>query len=469
MKTKPGIDFLRVPLLGKFLLWRWGRLLPQLILFAIALLAIYDGFTGPQLAPANAATVLIWVDYRGVLILALLFLGNLFCFACPFTLPRTLAHRISAAGRRWPDFLRNKWVSIAVLFLFFWIYELFDLWADPILTAWLMVIYFILSFLLEACFSESPFCKYVCPLGAFNFLHSTISPLQVTTRDREVCRECPGKECVNGSKDVLGCGTELFVPTIRSNMDCTLCLDCARACPYGNVSLVPRRSLEELTTSVWRKRWDLTALAVGFLFIGLMNAFGMVPPVYALQEFLYEAGIQSEALRLLLIFGSGILLLPLLGVSIAAWMSRQLAARDKRETLKAYATRYAPTFVPAGFGIWLAHYGFHFAIGGLTIAPVLQTFLLDHGLSWLGAKPNWELSYLIPAGWIFPLQILALFGGYFGSLYVLGKVALRPELEPVESLKELIPWAIFLTLVIIASLLVFNLPMEMRGTIMMGT
>ena len=35
--------------------------------------------------------------------------------------------------------------------------------------------------------------------------------------------------------------------------------------------------------------------------------------------------------------------------------------------------------------IWLAHYGYHLAIGGLGIVPVTQSFLLAHGLNWLGA------------------------------------------------------------------------------------
>ena len=40
------------------------------------------------------------------------------------------------------------------------------------LAAWLIVAYFVASFLLEALFTESAFCKYVCPLGTFNFVYS---------------------------------------------------------------------------------------------------------------------------------------------------------------------------------------------------------------------------------------------------------------------------------------------------------
>ena len=88
-----------------------------------------------------------------------------------------------------------------------------SLWAGPRLTAAVIIGYFAGAFVLEALFAESPFCKYVCPLGTFNFVAATTSPTQITVRDRDVCRTCPGKECVNGSARVLGCGTELFPPT----------------------------------------------------------------------------------------------------------------------------------------------------------------------------------------------------------------------------------------------------------------
>ena len=58
---------------------------PVLLLSA---LIIFDGLLGPQLAPKNLATVGVWLHYRGLVVLALLVAGNLFCMACPFMLPR---------------------------------------------------------------------------------------------------------------------------------------------------------------------------------------------------------------------------------------------------------------------------------------------------------------------------------------------------------------------------------------------
>jgi len=114
------------------------------------------------------------------------------------------------------------------------------------------------------------------------FAASTVSPTQIAVTDPEVCRTCEGKECVNGGEAILGCGTELFPPQITSNMDCVLCLDCARACLYDNVTLVVRSPLHQLSqVGAWPRRWDWGFLILIFAFAGLGNAFGMVPASWA--------------------------------------------------------------------------------------------------------------------------------------------------------------------------------------------
>ncbi|MAU00594.1 MAG: FesM [Anaerolineaceae bacterium] len=466
-QPQPRFDLLRLPLLGRWLRWRWGRLLFQIPLLLLALLMIYDGFTGPKIAGQNVATVTAWVHYRGLVMLALLLVGNLFCMSCPFTLPRTVAHRLSGNGRRWPQALRNKWVAIAVLVLFFFLYEWLDLWASPWLTAWVIVGYFLAAFLLEAVFAESPFCKYVCPLGSFNFVSSTVSPFQITTRDAETCRTCPGKECVNGSPQALGCGTELFVPQIQSNMDCVFCLDCARACPYDNVALAARRPGEELTQGAWPRRWDMAFLVLVFAFAGVSNAFGMVPPFYALEQWLAaRLHITNEGVLLLIIFGVINVLLPA-GVGLGtAWLSRRLTR--KREPLRVALSRYTPTVMPLAFSIWLAHYGFHFATGALAIIPVTQNFLLDHGLNWLGTAPTWSLAALLPGSWLLPLQVLIMLAGFGGSLMVADEISRRDFADRRTAMLSLLPWVLVLLSLAVAALVMFNLPMEMRGTIQLN-
>ncbi|MCB9422829.1 MAG: hypothetical protein H6667_23725 [Ardenticatenaceae bacterium] len=457
---QPRFDLLRVPLVGRLLRWRWGRLTGQLLLLLAALLLIYDGFTGPQLAPDNLATVVVWVHYRGLVVFALLFFGNLFCMNCPFTLPRTLAHKLSIRGWRWPRRLRNKWTAVTILILYFWLYEWLDLWASPVITAWLIIGYFVAAFILEAFFTESPFCKYVCPLGTFNFASSTISPLQISVSSRDTCRTCVGKECINGSAQTLGCGTQLFAPQITSNMDCILCLDCARACPHDNVALTVRHPLRETSQlNTWPRRWDLNFLILIFAFTGVSNAFGMVPPVYQLEIWLASVlHTQNEGLILLLIFTVLNLVLPIgLGLG-AAWLSRALAKR--KESLRLTLARYAPAFAPLAFTGWLTHYGgFHFLSSALAIIPVMQSFLLDNHITIFG-QPDWTKGPVLPMAWLDPIELVVVLAGFGASLYVLTIRARRSR----DGLAAQLPWIILLLALAIAMMIIFYLPMEMRGS-----
>ncbi len=467
-RPQPRTDVLRWPVIGRVLRWRHGRLVGQLLLLAVALLVIYDGFTGPQFAPENLATVTVWLHYRGFVMLALLFFGNLFCMSCPFTLPRTLARSWSGRGRRWPRALRNKWLALAVFALFLFAYEWLDLWASPWLTAWLVVAYFVLAFALELLFAESPFCKYVCPLGTFNMVGSTMSPTQITVASVDVCRTCVGKECVNGASDangrarMLGCGTELFVPQVKSNLDCTLCLDCARACPHDNVALAIRPPLFELRRNgAWPRRWDVALLVWLFAFAGLSNAFGMTPPVYALETWLAGAlGIRSEGPVLLLIFGVLLIVLPVAVATAVGWLSRALAGA--REPLRVTVSLFTPALVPLAFGIWFAHYWFHFASGALALIPVAQNFLIDHGVAL--PAPDWSLAALMPFGWLLPVQLFATLAGFVASYLVLDGIGKREE----RPLKALVPWLVLLGVLTAVAILLFTQPMEMRGTGLMN-
>ena len=496
-------DLLELPIFGRIAKMRYGRLVFQAPFLIIAALIIYDGFTGPDRASQNIATVLPWVHYRGVIVLVLLLAGNFFCMGCPFTLPRTLAKRFSLGNRRFPRILRNKWVSIVSVLLIFFVYEWLDLWSSPALTAWVTVAYFVASFALEAWFGESAFCKYVCPLGAFNFVYATTAPTQITSKNFDICKSCVGKECVNGSfatesviridqipvagsdgetksvevehgpKGTAGCGLELFVPQIKTNMDCTFCLDCVRACPHDNVALIARIPGRELgEADSWRNRWDVSMLVYILGATAILNAFGMVTPVYGFMNdladflgllsatWLTNSGVDAIVLAIMfMLFG---VLAPVGLTMWAGWLSRFLTRTDKKYSQRDVVTAFAPAFVPMSLGIWIAHYGFHFLIGFLTIIPVFQNFLIDHRVRFLG-EPDWSLGGIQDLDIVGAIQVIALLGGFLWSMYIAQKVSLR--LFKRNSMFGLISWALLLLLMAYLSYVIFGFDMEMRGTV----
>lgn len=490
------IDLLAVPVLGRFLRWRHARTCVQVPLLLLSLLVLDDGFFGPTLAPMNLAGVLPWVQWRGFLVLGLVTVGNLFCMACPFMLPRRLAKRFLPANRTWPRWLRLKWLAIALLVLFFYAYEAFSLWASPLLTAWVVLAYFLAAFVIDGSFRGAAFCKYVCPIGQFNFVSSLVSPFEISLREPSVCQTCTTKDCIRGHPLVSlanralppettqrapprrratqnGCELWLFQEKKVGNLDCTFCLDCIHACPYDNVGIRARVPTRELWSD-WRRssigrlsdRPDVAALAITLTFGAFVNAFGMVSPFEPFEVWL--AGLlqtSSRAVVLLLVFGLGFVVVPGAMVGLAALGGRVISGSP--EPLARIATRYSYGLVPIGFGMWLAHDGFHFMVGALTIVPVAQSFLGDVGVPILG-RPRWGLAALVPLSWITPIELALLELGLLGSLVTIQQIARNAGHGPADAWRSALPWWLLALLLFGAGWWLMHQPMQMRGTLSVG-
>lgn len=474
--SPPSFDLLRVPLLGKLLKLKHARTLLQIPLFVISGVMILHGLAGPALAPKNIATTFIWVHFRGALVLVLLFAGNFFCLACPFMLVRNLARKFFSPVRNWPRPLRNKWISAGLLVAMLFVYEWWDLWATPWWTAWLIISYFVGALVIDAIFKHAPFCKFVCPIGQFNFVSSTISPLEVKVRDHDVCTRCKTKDCIRGRREPAahlvviqrGCELALFQPRKVGNLDCTFCLDCVQACPHDNVGIISRLPASELMSDGMRsgigflsKRKDLTALVVVFSFGALLNAFGMVSPIYALEQWLANLiGVNHEFPVLAIVFAVVLVLEPLLLIGAAAWLTRFWAG-EKRPLLSV-AVRYSYSLIPLGFAIWLAHFGFHFLTGLYTFIPVTQAALADLGWAVLG-EPRWNLSGLnANAVQLFEFGFIAL--GLLGSLLVSYAIVMADKVDHRGRVFSI--WAVVSLLMAGSAFWLMSQPMEMRGVIL---
>jgi hypothetical protein len=252
------------------------------------------------------------------------------------------------------------------------------------------------------------------------------------------------------------------------NLDCTFCLDCVYACPHDNVGIVTRTPAAELVDDRRRsglgrlsRRPDVASLALVFAFGALLNAFGMVSPVYAVESWLAgRLGVTHEAPVLAILFAVALVVEPLALVGGAAWLTRRLAVPSAR--LVPLASRYAMSLVPLGFGVWLAHYGFHFLTGLLTFIPVAQNALVEVGAPLFGA-PRWGLVGL-PAAWVFPIELGLLGLGTLGSL--LAAHGVSEDEAPDRPLLAFAPWAAVCALLFLAALWLLSQPMEMRGTIL---
>jgi len=462
-------DLLSLPLLGPFLRTQSTRRVMQGVLFIIALAVIADGLFGPQASSANLAGVLPWTYWRAFVVIALLAAGNFFCMACPFTLFRKLGRRLGLPQRAWPRALRSKWFGIALLVLFFWAYEAFSLWDRPIWTAWLIINYFLIALAIDAFFSGASFCKYVCPIGQFQFVASLVSPLEVKVRQPAVCADCKTHDCLRGNALQSGCETDLYLPRKSGNLDCTFCLDCVRACPHDNIGLMavaPGMDLvrDSQRSSIGRfsRRLDIAGLALVFVFAAFANAAFMTAPVVALtRKLAAHFGLASSQPVTSILLFMALLVVPATVSLVAAYASR--AASREPITIRELFCRFALVLVPLGAAMWAGHFLMHLFVGwgsGWATVRRAATSLAGHFLT----LPSRESSTL-PIGIdnLHALQTILLDAGLLLALYLAWRICVSYAPRMRDAVKLFAPWAGVAMVLYAIGVWIILQPMEMRG------
>lgn len=413
---------------------RYLKTLSQILLLVFSVYLVAIGLWGDQFAPKNVTTLFVWVHYRGFLVIALLLWGNFFCMSCPFIFLRDAARVFITPKKLWPKKLQNKWTAIFIFITALFCYEYFSLWSSPYITALLILLFFLSALAIDLTFKKASFCKYICPIGQFNFLASTLSPKVIAPIKMSVCESCTTQDCLRGNTqlNLRGCELHLLMPKKKGNLDCTFCMDCVQACPHDNIEITKVIPTAELWDQEHRSgigkltaRFDLLVFIIVFTFGALINALMMVGPGHDLRE--------QFTMPVLFIFF--IIILPVLLLIIPEGISRKF--ERTQFTL-------IPSLLPVGFSIWLAHYSFHLLSGFFTFIPIL--FKITIPISWMGLSPSI----------VFPIQLGILALGFMGSSIITSVVAKNHFTKTA--------WITTHALIIIFAFWIFSLPMEMRGT-----
>ena len=133
-----------------------------------------------------------------------------------------------------------------------------------------------------------------------------------------------------------------------------------------------------------------------------------------------------------------LVVLPVILVGVAASLSRWFGglAANPLEV----ATRFSYALIPLGFGMWLAHYGFHFITSWQTALPAFQRALQDLGATYFG-DPHYRCACCQSVGdWLPRLEILFLDGGLLLSLYAAYRIALRLSQRTSWAVRAFLPW-----------------------------
>lgn len=468
-RRRGPVDVLALPLLGPLLRRPSFPWLVRGATFVAATAIVVDGLLGPAMSPMNLAGVLPWTWVRGLLVVGLLALGNWFCMACPFLVPRTLGRRLLPARLDWPRALRSKWLAVALVIAFLCAYEATDLWDSPWWTAWLLIGYAGAALAVDGLFRGASFCKWLCPIGQLDFVLSTVSPFEVRVRDAGACASCTTHDCIRGNASRRGCELGLYLPRKRGNLDCTFCLDCVHACPHDNVGILAVVPGADLTRDPRRSslgrlsaRPDVATLALVLTFGAFANAAAMVGPVVAWQDALAtRVGVTEGGASVLLLL---LALLPLPLALAVACAATGRALSGTRASVRELFCRFSLALVPIGASMWAAHLVFHVATGGAALLPVLQRAASDVGLGLLG-RPSWSMA--APSGemaWLLPTLILLLDAGLLLTLWVAWRIGGSYDARPARSTALMLPWGGVACALYAVAVWILLQPMEMRGT-----
>ena len=197
-----AFDLLRLPLLGRFLRWRHARLslqVPLLLLAGLVDLRRSARAAGRRDEPGRRPAVdpLARPGDPGAARGRQRLLHGVPVHAAADARP-PLAPARAGAGRGGCG--ASGWRSSCSP-CFLWAYEAFALWDSPWWTAWIVArLLRRRPSSIDGFFRGASFCKYVCPIGQFNFVQSLVSPLEVKVRDPDVCASCRTKDCIRGAR-----------------------------------------------------------------------------------------------------------------------------------------------------------------------------------------------------------------------------------------------------------------------------
>lgn len=85
-------------------------------------------------------------------------------------------------------------------------------------------LFILLAVVVASMFIHRPFCKYICPLGAFYGLFQKFSFLKL---------KVDGEKCVNCGRCTSQCKMNVDVVHNPNSMECIRCGECAKVCPKG--------------------------------------------------------------------------------------------------------------------------------------------------------------------------------------------------------------------------------------------
>lgn len=211
----------------------------QIITLALFVYAIYYGYENPTKENTFTKNVFWGLFWSFFMVLTLTTFGRIFCGICPHGF---LGKYITKYGMNldMPKFLKNRYIGITLLVVGWWgVYYTFPgALKIPLATAIMFTVLTIVAFVIFFLYKDMSYCKYICPIGNLTKAYQKVSFTKLGTNS-EHCASCRTFECSTACTYNL----KPFSFDKKNSMDdCSLCMDCTRACDSVDFKIIPPTS-----------------------------------------------------------------------------------------------------------------------------------------------------------------------------------------------------------------------------------
>ena len=443
--------------------------IPLLISFIfLVLLAFFDIQDGGK----NVSTKLIWTIWWAGVIFTFVLVGRMWCFMCPLGAVTELISNGVKATRRLPPRLRNVWLANFLFIILTWVDMTMGIVGLPALTGALFVIITIIAVFTAFFYERRTFCRYLCPIGGLIGIYSLFSPIELRSKDCQVCKGHAKKECYSGSDKGNGCPMFEVIPLMDSNKACNFCGKCIKTCSKNNISLNFRPFFKDAWTTR-RHSLDEAFLAIVLVGVSIVvtgemlrpwegwmeSVKVMVPAELLGVEYDYTIGVIATST---LYFLLSLVVVPGMMLS-AAYTSNRLAGPGNHDGLIKTFTTFGYMFIPIGLSMHLAHNTGHLLNESAGIVPAIQRAINIHTPFFAG-EPDWLLAAepLVDPAFLYWVQMLLLITFYVFSLYSGYRLSLNSYKDSNTAFRALIPMAVLSFVLMAINIYFLNLPMAPR-------
>lgn len=448
----------------------WYPRLPQALVLGIFVYILFALIWGPPNAETNFGTVMVWILWWPVIPLTFILLGRFWCALCPWGALSDWLQSHFNLNLKLPKVIKKYgiWVIFGGFMFITW-YELaFGLTSSARATVTVLLVVAGLALITSALFEKRAWCRYLCPLGGIfgNYAQTAAVEFRGTP---EVCATCTRADCYKGNEQVEGCPLFEFPKKMDSNRLCNLCGNCVKTCQNGSPKLTWRLPGKEL----WEKRegkLDEAVLASVLVGVILVAGFGML-------EF-WQAGLDR------IMQSTGLGKAPLVSVAYVIFagtalglmlISSAISGKTASESAWKNLSRFGYALIPMNLATHISHNLFHLIGEGRNIGTVTKELVTGRA-AYAGGSEMVEAGHGTTAALASPatiqiLQFLVMGLGIAATVLVAWKVAQMGVKRAAASADSRVtsPWPSFLPHLVVISLfaavsiLMFALPMGLRG------